>query len=444
MNKRNLGLAAVLLAACPFLALPLPGRGQSAGNPEALVRLVADHILQTTSFNFKDARTGATFASTRDVPASAQPQPLELKAASKFNRWEYVNGVLAVGMMQMASVFKDARYADYARHNFDFIFSNLGYFKKQFDAGATSVEYRPVFRIGSLDDCGSMAAGLLDVYALDPKPEYLNYLERVADYITAKQVKLADGTLARSGPHKMTLWADDLYMSVPFLVRMGKLKGDRKYFDFAVKQVENFNRYLYDSSTGLYFHCYYSDENMNGVARWGRCNGWIALAQCALLDRLPADHPKRPELLRLLLRQIVGFSRYQDSIGLWHQVLDRPDSYLESSVTAMFVYTVAHAVNNGWIDRRFLSIAQNGWEGLTRKVTADGELTDVCVGTGIEENLRFYYARPRETNDTHGLGAFLLAGSELALTGNPPAGAHPAGAHSAGAHSAAVPSAASY
>ena len=80
----------------------------------------------------------------------------------------------------------------------------------------------------------------------------------------------------------------------------------------------------------------------------------------------------------------------------------------------MFVYTVAHAVNQGWISPRYISIAQNGWEGLGKEVTEDGQLLDVCIGTNIEENIRFYYDRPRETNDTHGLGAFLV----LAGTGN--------------------------
>jgi rhamnogalacturonyl hydrolase YesR len=202
-------------------------------------------------------------------------------------------------------------------------------------------------------------------------------------------------------------------MSVPYLARMGKLTGNNKYFDFAIRQVENFNKYIYDPTTGVYFHTFYSDEDMNGVARWGRCNGWVALAQVELLNNLPANHPKRPELIKLLLRQIVGFSRYQDTSGMWHQVLDKPESYLESSVTAMYVYTVAKAVNEGWINKRFITIAQRGWDALTKKITAEGEIPDICIGTSVEEDLSYYFNRPRETNDTHGLGAFLMAGAEM-------------------------------
>jgi unsaturated rhamnogalacturonyl hydrolase len=382
---------------------------QPGDDPTPLLRRVADHILQTTSFRFVNTKTNESFSSTNGLA----PNP-DVKAESKYNKWQYVNGVLAVGMLQTAAVLHDPKYSDYVRKNYDFIFGNLDYFKKQYDGGARSVEWRPLLKIGSLDDCGSMAAGLLEVYAFDKKPVYLDYLQRVGDYIRNKQVQLPDGTLARTGPRPMTLWADDLYMSVPFLARMGKTTGDQTWFDFAIRQVEAFNHYIYDSTTGLYFHAFYNDEHLNGVARWGRCNGWVALAQTALLDALPADHPKRAELQKFLLRQIVGFSRYQDTTGLWHQLLDKPDSYLESSVSAMFVYTVAHAVNKGWISPHYLTIAWDGWKGLAGEVTTDGQLKDVCIGTNIEENIHYYYTRPRELNDTHGLGAFLLAGTEMA------------------------------
>jgi rhamnogalacturonyl hydrolase YesR len=152
---------------------------------------------------------------------------------------------------------------------------------------------------------------------------------------------------------------------------------------------------------------------MNGVAHWGRSNGWLAVAQTELLNNLPANHPKRQELINLLLRQIVGYSRYQDTTGLWHQVLDKPDSYLESSVTAMFTYAVAKAVNEGWINKTYLTIAEDGWKGLVSNVTPDGQIKDVCIGTNIADDIRFYYDRPKGLNDTHAIGAFLLAGAEM-------------------------------
>lgn len=262
-----------------------------------------------------------------------------------------------------------------------------------------------------------MSAGLFDVNRVAQKKEYSNYLEKAANYVSFKQQRLNDGTFIRPEPRKMTLWADDLYMSVPFLARMGKLTGNQKYFTDAIKQVKNFTKYLYDKNSSLFYHCWYSDVQLNGVAHWGRCNGWVMMAQTELLNHLPSNHPQRKELIKLLLQQITGISRYQDTTGLWHQLLDKPDSYLETSCTAMFVYSIARAVNQGWIDKSYLSIAQNGWKGLLSKIQPEGQVEKICIGTGIEDNLKFYYDRPTELNDLHGIGAVILAGTEIMMTG---------------------------
>lgn len=381
-------------------------------NMEMLIRKVADRIISNTNYQFTD-QNNQSYKSSKGLNKAAV-----LKVDSKYNKWMYVNGVMASGMVQMSEALNDKRYAQYADKNYRFVFDNLDYFVKRYESGDKKVEWRPVIKIGSLDDCGAMAAGLLDVYAKDPRPEFLAYLKTVGDYILNKQAKLPDGTLARNNPRVMTVWADDLYMSVPFLARMGKLTGEQKYIDFAIKQVELFNHYLFDPSTGLFFHAYYSDTQTNGVARWGRCNGWLALAQAALIDVLPIDHPKRQELIKLLLRQITGFSRFQDADGMWHQLLDKPDSYKESSITAMFTYAVAKAVNQGWINPRYITIAQNGWNALSKKVTEDGQIRDICIGTSIDEDINYYYSRPAALNDTHGLGPFLMAGSEMIKSGN--------------------------
>jgi rhamnogalacturonyl hydrolase YesR len=387
---------------CPAIAF-----GQET-NTEAVVRKVADNIVQNTSFKFINSNTKEKYDSTKGLASSA-----DIKADSKYNKWAYVNGVLAIGMVQTADVLNDKKYSEYSQHNFAFIFDNLNYFETLQKAKTPKVEYGSVFNITNLDACGAMSAGLFDVNTLAQRKDYQAYLERSAAYILTKQMRLSDGTFARPQPRFGTLWADDMFMSIPFLARMGKLTGDHKYFDDAIKQVENFNKYLYDPATGLFFHNYYSDDQTNGVGHWGRSNGWIAMAQVELLNNLPANHPKRPELIKLLLRQIVGYSRYQDPTGLWHQLLDKPDSYLETSVTAMYTYAVARAVNQGWINEKYIAIAQEGWKGLATKITANGELQDVCIGTNMDTDIKFYYTRPTELNDTHGLGALLLAGTEM-------------------------------
>jgi|GEM_PF-92907 len=393
------------------------GYAQRNGATEEVMRRVADNVIRSTTFKFVDQRSKEKYDNTIGLASGA-----EVRAESGYNRWGYPNGVLSIGLMQMAKVLDDKKYSDYAQHNFSFIFDNLPYFEKSYSKAITEItprarmqrtEYAAVFAMGSLDNTGAMSAGLWDVDMVANRKDYQVYLNKSIDYISHKQLRLKDGTLARSEPRNATIWADDMFMSIPFLARMGKSTGEPKYTNDAIKQVEQFTKYLYDNTSGLYWHCYYTDIAKNGVAHWARCNGWVAMAQVELIKNLPLNHPKRNSLIKLLENQIIGFSRFQDSSGLWHQLLDKSDSYLETSATAMFVYTVATAVNEGWIHPRYIGIARDGWKALQSRVTPDGQLKDVCVGTGIEENISFYYSRPTPLNDTHGLGPFLMAGSEM-------------------------------
>lgn len=377
-------------------------------NPEEVVRRVADYVVNNTSFKFVNKDNKKEYESTLGLASD-----LSLKVASQYNDWVYGNGVLNIGLVRLGNELNDKKYTDYSLHNFNFIFDNLPYFKAQYEKNPRNTQYFRLFRMGSLDDCGAMAASLVDVYNFSNNKQFREYIDRAANYVESGQIRLPDSTLVRDNPREFTIWADDLYMSVPLLARMGKLTGNNHYFDDAVRQVENFTRYLYDAHTGLYFHCWYSKENMNGVAHWGRCNGWIAMAEVELLNNLPENYPQRQIIIDLLLRQIVGVSRYQDVSGLWHQVLDKSDSYLETSCTAMFVYAIARAVNQGWIDKGYMSVAKNGWKGLVSKINPDGQVQDVCIGTGIDDGISFYYNRPAQLNDIHALGAVLLAGIEI-------------------------------
>jgi rhamnogalacturonyl hydrolase YesR len=94
-------------------------------------------------------------------------------------------------------------------------------------------------------------------------------------------------------------------------------------------------------------------------------------------------------------------------------LLDRPDSYLETSASAMFTYAIARAVNRGYIEPRYASIAQRGWEGVMTRVRADGQIEGICAGTSTSDDLVYYYRRPTPLNDVHGLGTILMAGTEV-------------------------------
>jgi unsaturated rhamnogalacturonyl hydrolase len=306
------------------------------------------------------------------------------------------------------------RYSQFPQKYFAFTFDNYTYFEERYkDHGKWNYPFGQLFIMEELDDYGAVGGSLIEVIRTDDQDRYRMYLERAAKYIRNKQNRLNDSTLVRSFPHKWTLWADDLYMSISFLSRMGEYSHDKRYLDDAALQVINFHKYLFDPEKGLMYHCWYSDIHRNGVAFWGRANGWALLAQVDLLDRLPNKHPKRKELLSLFHRHILGVARYQGSDGLWHQLLDKPDSYLETSCSAMFTYAIARAVNKGYIEPRYASIAKRGWEGVKSKIHSDGKVEGVCTGTGVGDDLVFYYHRPAPLNDVHGIGAVILAGAEM-------------------------------
>ena len=259
-----------------------------------------------------------------------------------------------------------------------------------------------------------MGAAVINVYQLDKRKEYADYIDSATYHIMHRQDRLEDGTLCRSFPRAMTVWADDAYMATSFLTRMGKMTQDTKYFDEAAKQLILIDKYLWNAEKGLYYHCYYSDLKRNGVAFWGRANGWIMLSLADLIEAMPENHPKRTELIMLLDKQIVGSSRWQNENGMWNQLLNRPDSYDESSVTAMYVYSIAKAVNNKWVDASYASIARRGWEVLkNQEITEDGRFTNVCVGTGISNDLPFYFNRPVGDNEKHGLGLIIDTAVEI-------------------------------
>ena len=373
------------------------------------IQAIADGILKDATFSFVDKKSGKHFEAVEDAPSDAQLSPV-----SAYNDWRYWNGVLNIAMLRIGKQLNKPEYTNFSLKNVEFCFDNYKYFEEKYNnENKWNYPFGQFFIMEELDDGGAMGASVIEVYKSDPQERYKEYVNRFAEHVMEKQSRLKDGTLVRTFPKKYTLWADDLYMSISFLSRMGELTNDNRYFDDAAKQVINFNKYLFNEDKGLMYHCWYSDIKSPGVAFWGRANGWALLAQVDLLDRLPKDHPQRKTLLKLLRRHIIGISRYQGSEGLWHQLLDKTDSYLETSCSAMFTYAIARAVNKGYIDSRYASIAERGWKGIMTKIHPDGKIEGVCTGTGVSNDLVFYYNRPTPLNDVHGIGTVLLAGSEI-------------------------------
>jgi rhamnogalacturonyl hydrolase YesR len=129
---------------------------------------------------------------------------------------------------------------------------------------------------------------------------------------------------------------------------------------------------------------------------------------------LSDDHPGRAGILELYRAHVAGLAELQSKDGRWHQLLDRPDSYLETSATAIYAFCVARGVNRGWLDALAHGpMAVLAWHAVATQVNAEGQVENVCVGTGMAFDPAFYYARPVSPFAPHGYGPVLLAGAEM-------------------------------
>jgi rhamnogalacturonyl hydrolase YesR len=225
--------------------------------------------------------------------------------------------------------------------------------------------------------------------------------------------RLPDGTFARTSPFNNTVWVDDLYQGIPALAEMGKLSNDSKYFDEACRQVMLFTEKLFVPEKGFCLHGRVEDMVPHPAFYWARANGWAILAIASLLDVLPASHPQRETILERYRAYCQGLASVQSASGFWHQLLDRSDSFLETSATAMFTYAMAHGINQGWLDVRVYGPpALLGWNAVSTKVNSQGQVEGTSAGTSLAFDAAFYYQRPVGTGP-HGYGSTLLAGAAM-------------------------------
>jgi len=333
---------------------------------------------------------------------------------SSFRLTSYEWGVTYTGMLLTALVTGDERYKKYVSDRFVFLGEIAPYFEKLSREGGIDGQMEKVVHPKALDDAGAICASMIKAQMggmiFNGKP----MIDRYMNYIMNKNYRLADGTFARNVPFKNTVWLDDMYMSIPAIVNMGKMTGDKKYYDEAIKQVTQFAERMFVKEKGLYRHGWVEGMTEHPAFHWGRANGWAILAKLEVLDALPENYPGREKVLELFRAHVRGLAPLQSGDGFWHQLLDKNDSYVETSCTAIYTYCIAHAVNKGWIDPlAYGPIAVLGWNAVSTKVNSDGEVEGTCVGTGMEFNPQFYYYRPAHKYAAHGYGPVLLAGAEM-------------------------------
>jgi unsaturated rhamnogalacturonyl hydrolase len=236
--------------------------------------------------------------------------------------------------------------------------------------------------------------------------------------------RTSEGGLWHMKKKQNELWLDGLYMSMPFLVRYGKMFGEEEYcYSEAIHQFKTYASHLQDEETGLLYHAFDEDgsefwakppEN-HSEEFWGRSIGWFAMALVEVLEIIPPDFDGRNDLLFILQEILYGLVEFQDEdSGLWYQVVNKghlPGNWVESSCSIMYTYAITRAVQLDYVDDSLAHYAQKGYDGVMTMMSIDAanrtKLIRICEGTGVGD-YDFYINRARLENNNHGLGAFLI------------------------------------
>lgn len=220
--------------------------------------------------------------------------------------------------------------------------------------------------------------------------------------------------MARNRPQYESVWADDLYMSVPFLANMGKLTGDTEYYDDAVKQVLQIADRLYIPEKELFDHGWnVTSGDYDPRFYWGRANGWTLMTMAELLSILPDNYAGRDKILHLYRSMVRSLANLQDGTGFWYNLLDKNETYTETSCTAMFTFAIAKGINEGWISHVYGPVALTGWNATKSRVLENGAVDGTCEGTTFAHDNTYYYHRGKSIYATHGYGPVLYAGAEM-------------------------------
>lgn len=376
---------------------------------EKLVRIT--HFLEkSTAKNIIDPHSGKIITDYSDIIPD-----FELEKGD-FRPYTYEWGVTYSGMFKAARATGEGCFSQYALSRLKLLKNVLPFVEKNLRNNSKyQSPFNPIIKPESLDQSGAMCTAMIQ-WGTSSKIDFSlrPYIDNYMDWIFNKQFRLEDGTLARQSPYENTLWLDDLYMGVPALSQMYSLTGDEKYLNDAVRQILQFSQRMFVKETSLYMHSYVTTMNPHPELYWGRANGWAVLAMCELLDVMPVNHPQYKALLSQYQAHCWGLLQTQSGRGMWHQLLNRNDSYLESSGTAMFVYGFAKGINRGWLDAKaYGPAALLGWNALSDQINESGQIENVCVGTGISYEPAYYYYRHVHLYAAHGYGPVLMAGAEM-------------------------------
>lgn len=341
-------------------------------------------------------------------------------------QWSYESGVVLKGIEQVWFDTGDWKYLAYIRRNIN-----------QFVMPDGSI-YTYRLEDYNLDQINTGKL-LFSLYRETGDERYRRALQLLMRQLVT-QPRTSEGGFWHKKIYPFQVWLDSVYMAAPFCAQYAHYFDEPAGFDTAAHQILLIERHARDTKTGLFYHGW-DESRMQKWANvrtgcsphfWGRAMGWYAMAIVDVLEFLPASHQARDRIITILERMIASLIVVQDrTTGLWYQILDRggwKGNYTEGSASCMFVYAIAKGIRNRSLDSQSLEAAQKGFAGIIENlvdVDAYGRvnLKQICqvAGLGGEQqrdgSYEYYLSEPVVANDRKGVGAFILASSEMQRLG---------------------------
>ncbi len=246
-----------------------------------------------------------------------------------------------------------------------------------------------------------------------------NYLPEAQEKLIAAAERLCrdfsrneEGLFCISRQSSNLVWIDTVFGVCPFLLWVGQAAGRREFIDESVFQMLGHQRLLFNPEKRLYHQAHWQGKRS---AFWGRGVGWAILALAELAYDLPKDHRERETVLGCYREIIDGCLAVQDKDGIFHQCLDDPGSYAESSATGLILYGIGRGIKNGTLDRNKVTEPfLRGIRGLSRYIALDGSVFNCCVGClwPGQGTTASYAEHQWKLNDIHAAGPVICAFSQ--------------------------------
>lgn len=335
-------------------------------------------------------------------------------------RWQYDVAMLAGAIDKLGNI--DPKYSDY-------MVTYINQFVN--DSGTIRTYSLEKYNIDNINP----GKNLITLYKRTGENKYKVGIEQLVGQMETHP-RTKEGGFWHKNIYPYQMWLDGIYMASPFLAQYGAEFNQPKWFDEVAFQISTVYKRTVDAKSGLLYHAYDESREMawsnpeTGLSPhfWSRSIGWYTMAIVDVLDFLPQDHPGRDSVITILQQTCDALLKVRDpKTGLWYQVLDqgsREGNYLEGSGSAMFTYVFAKGANKGYLDKKYLGIANETFDSMIKEfMTFDEQglptMHHICGGCGLggtpyrDGSFEYYINEKIVDNDTKGVAPFILAALEL-------------------------------